>query len=72
MNLLRRVMPEERIHKAFIGYGIMGFTILLSWGGYRAECTSIEFYINLQPYFRLGWLLNPGLSGVSGTISPTV
>lgn len=32
MNLLRRIMPEERIHRQWITYGISAFCVLTCWG----------------------------------------
>jgi serine transporter len=59
MNLLRRVMPEERIHKAFIGYGIMGFTILLSWGAIVLNAPVLSFTSICSPIFGLVGCLIP-------------
>lgn len=59
MNLLRRVIPEERIHKAFIGYGIMAFTVLLSWGAIVLNAPVLSFTSICSPIFGLVGCLIP-------------
>ena len=65
MNLLRRVMPEDRINKGLVGKGIMLFTVLLSWG-HRAQRPGAELHLHLQPHLRHGGVPHPGLPGLSG------
>ncbi|WP_040293803.1 amino acid permease [Acetonema longum] len=32
MNILHRIMPDEKINKSFVEYGILIFTVLMAWG----------------------------------------
>ncbi|SFM14667.1 SLC5/6 family protein [Pelosinus propionicus] len=59
MNVLRRIMPEERIHKGFVGYGIMVFTVLLSWGAIVLNAPVLSFTSICSPIFGLVGCLIP-------------
>ncbi|ASK68461.1 hypothetical protein CF168_06010 [Shewanella bicestrii] len=59
MNMLRRVMPEERINKSLVGYGIMIFTILLSWGAIVLNAPVLSFTSICSPIFGLVGCLIP-------------
>ncbi|MFB2660494.1 hypothetical protein [Shewanella mangrovisoli] len=59
MNMLRRVMPEERINKLLVGYGIMIFTILLSWGAIVLNAPVLSFTSICSPIFGLVGCLIP-------------
>uniref|UniRef100_Q0HSP7 Putative HAAAP family transport protein n=1 Tax=Shewanella sp. (strain MR-7) TaxID=60481 RepID=Q0HSP7_SHESR len=59
MNMLRRVMPEERINKSIVGYGIMIFTILLSWGAIVLNAPVLSFTSICSPIFGLVGCLIP-------------
>lgn len=59
MNVLRRIVPEERINKAFIGYGIMVFTVLLSWGAIVLNAPVLSFTSICSPIFGLVGCLIP-------------
>ncbi|QYJ70328.1 amino acid permease [Shewanella sp. FJAT-51649] len=59
MNTLRRVMPEERINKSLVGYGIMIFTILLSWGAIVLNAPVLSFTSICSPIFGLVGCLIP-------------
>ena len=59
MNMLRRVVPEERINKSLVGYGIMIFTILLSWGAIVLNAPVLSFTSICSPIFGLVGCLIP-------------
>lgn len=59
MNVLRRIVPEERIHKTLVGYGIMGFTVLLSWGAIVLNAPVLSFTSICSPIFGLVGCLIP-------------
>ncbi|MEL4428314.1 hypothetical protein [Shewanella mangrovisoli] len=59
MNMLRRVMPEERLNKSLVGYGIMIFTILLSWGAIVLNAPVLSFTSICSPIFGLVGCLIP-------------
>ncbi|AUD59670.1 amino acid permease [Shewanella sp. SP1S2-4] len=59
MNMLRRFMPEDRINKKLVGYGIMIFTILLSWGAIVLNAPVLSFTSICSPIFGLVGCLIP-------------
>ncbi|EGT3627853.1 hypothetical protein FAP94_15900 [Morganella morganii] len=59
MNMLRRYMPEDRINKKLVGYGIMIFTILLSWGAIVLNAPVLSFTSICSPIFGLVGCLIP-------------
>lgn len=59
MNLLRRVMPENKINPKVVGYGIMVFTVLLSWGAIVLNAPVLSFTSICSPIFGLVGCLIP-------------
>ncbi|GGY11454.1 amino acid permease [Paludibacterium paludis] len=59
MNLLRRVMPEERINADWVGKGIMVFTVLLSWSAIVLNAPVLSFTSICSPVFGLVGCLIP-------------
>ncbi|WP_243891903.1 amino acid permease [Shewanella algae] len=59
MNLLQRVMPKEKINAKLVGYGIMVFTILLSWGAIVLNAPVLSFTSISSPVFGLVGCLIP-------------
>ncbi len=59
MNLLQRVMPKEKINAKLVGYGIMVFTILLSWGAIVLNAPVLSFTSICSPVFGLVGCLIP-------------
>ncbi len=59
MNLLRRVMPEERINPDWVGKGIMVFTVLLSWSAIVLNAPVLSFTSICSPVFGLVGCLIP-------------
>lgn len=59
MNLLRRVMPENKINQTVVGYGIMVFTVLLSWGAIVLNAPVLSFTSICSPVFGLVGCLIP-------------
>ena len=59
MNLLRRVMPENKINPKVVGYGIMVFTVLLSWGAIVLNAPVLSFTSICSPVFGLVGCLIP-------------
>lgn len=59
MNLLRRVMPEERIRPEWVAKGIMVFTVLLSWGAIVLNAPVLSFTSICSPVFGLVGCLIP-------------
>lgn len=59
MNMLRRYMPEDRINKKLVGYGIMIFTILLSWGAIVLNAPVLSFTSICSPILGLVGCLIP-------------
>lgn len=59
MNLLRRVMPEERISESLVGKGIMLFTVLLSWSAIALNAPVLSFTSICSPVFGLVGCLIP-------------
>lgn len=59
MNVLRRVMPENKINKKLVRYGIMVFTVLLSWGAIVLNAPVLSFTSVCSPIFGLVGCLIP-------------
>ncbi|QIJ06772.1 hypothetical protein GII14_12825 [Shewanella chilikensis] len=59
MNLLQRVMPKEKINTKLVGYGIMVFTILLSWSAIVLNAPVLSFTSICSPIFGLVGCLIP-------------
>ena len=59
MNLLSRVIPENRINRTMVGYGIMIFTVLLSWGAIVLNAPVLSFTSICSPVFGLVGCLIP-------------
>jgi serine transporter len=59
MNLLCRIMPENRINKTMVRYGIMIFTILLSWSAIVLNAPVLSFTSICSPIFGLVGCLIP-------------
>ena len=59
MNVLGRIMPEERINKTFVKYGILLFAILVSWGAIVLNAPILSFTSICSPVFGLIGCLIP-------------
>lgn len=59
MNLLRRVLPENRINKGLVGRGIMVFTVMLSWGAIVLNAPVLSFTSICSPIFGMVGCLIP-------------
>lgn len=59
MNLLRRVMPDERINRDLVGKGIMVFTVMLSWGAIVLNAPVLSFTSICSPIFGMVGCLIP-------------
>lgn len=59
MNLLRRVLPENRINKGLVGKGIMVFTVMLSWGAIVLNAPVLSFTSICSPIFGMVGCLIP-------------
>lgn len=59
LNLLRRVMKEEKINHKLVGFGIMVFTILMSWGAIVLNAPVLSFTSICSPVFGLVGCLIP-------------
>ncbi|VBB09355.1 Hypothetical protein LUCI_4645 [Lucifera butyrica] len=59
MNLLSRIMPENRINKTQVRYGIMLFTVLLSWSAIVLNAPVLSFTSICSPVFGLVGCLIP-------------
>lgn len=59
MNLLRRVMPEDKINPNLVGKGIMVFTVLLSWSAIALNAPVLSFTSICSPIFGLVGCLIP-------------
>lgn len=65
MNLLRRVMPENRINKGLVGKGIMVFTVMLSWGAIVLNAPVLSFTSICSPIFGMVGCLIPACCSAS-------
>ncbi|WP_019551973.1 SLC5/6 family protein [Propionispira raffinosivorans] len=59
MNLLCRMMPENKINKKMVGYGIIAFTILMSWGAIVLNAPVLSFTSICSPVFGFVGCLIP-------------
>jgi serine transporter len=59
MNLLRRVLPDNRINKGLVGKGIMVFTVMLSWGAIVLNAPVLSFTSICSPIFGMVGCLIP-------------
>ncbi len=59
MNFLRRIMPEDKINTTLVGYGIMLFTVLLSWSAIALNAPVLSFTSICSPIFGLVGCLIP-------------
>ncbi len=53
MNILRRLMPEERINLTFVKYGIFAFAILIPWIVVLINFSLVRFFIIFGPVYGL-------------------
>lgn len=59
MNMLCRVMPKERVNKTVLKYGIIFFTIMVSWGAIVLNAPVLSFTSICSPVFGLVGCLIP-------------
>ncbi|WP_025821762.1 aromatic amino acid transport family protein [Shewanella marina] len=59
INVLSRFVAEDKINKQHVGYGIMIFTILLSWGAIVLNAPVLSFTSICSPIFGLVGCLIP-------------
>ena len=59
LNLLRRVLPEERINQRAVKYGILLFAIMVSWGAIVLNAPILRFTSICSPVFGLIGCLIP-------------
>ena len=59
LNCLRRVLPEERINKSAVKYGILIFAVLVSWGAIVLNAPVLSFTSICSPIFGLVGCLIP-------------
>jgi len=59
MNMLCRVMPEERVNKTILKYGIIFFTIMVSWGAIVLNAPVLSFTSICSPVFGMVGCLIP-------------
>ncbi len=59
MNGLTRFIPENKINAKYVGYGIMVFTVLLSWGAIVLNAPVLSFTSICSPIFGLIGCLIP-------------
>ena len=53
MNILRRLMPEERTNLTFVKYGIFAFAILIPWIVVLINFSLVRFFIIFGPVYGL-------------------
>lgn len=53
MNILHRVMPEEKINKVFVRYGILVFAVLVCWGAIILNLPILKLLTLLGPIFGI-------------------
>lgn len=53
MNILRRILPEERINKTMIKYGVFAVVILLPWYSILINFSIVKFIHILGPIYGL-------------------
>lgn len=59
LNCLRRMMPEERINKGALKFGILIFAVLVSWGAIVLNAPVLSFTSICSPIFGLVGCLIP-------------
>lgn len=59
MNILRRVVPENKINENYVRYGIIVFAILVSWGAIVLNAPVLSFTSICSPIFGLVGCLIP-------------
>lgn len=59
LNVLRRIMPEDKINKAMVSKGILVFTVLVSWGAIVLDAPVLSFTSICSPIFGLIGCLIP-------------
>lgn len=59
LNCLRRMLPEERINKGVVKYGILIFAILVAWGAIVLNAPVLSFTSICSPIFGLVGCLIP-------------
>ena len=59
LNCLRRMMPEERINKCALKFGILIFAVLVSWGAIVLNAPVLSFTSICSPIFGLVGCLIP-------------
>lgn len=59
MNVLRRFVPEERIHEKAVDLGIIVFAILVSWGAILLNAPVLSFTSICSPIFGMIGCLIP-------------
>lgn len=59
LNCLRRVMPDDKINKTLVKYGILIFAILVAWGAIVLNAPVLSFTSICSPIFGLVGCLIP-------------
>lgn len=59
LNILRRVMPEERINKSMVKTGILVFAVAVAWGAIVLNAPVLKLLTLLGPIFGLIGCLIP-------------
>lgn len=59
LNVLRRALPEERINKKLVSFGILVFAVLVSWGAIVLNAPVLSFTSICSPIFGLVGCLIP-------------
>ena len=59
MNVLRRLIPEERINKKIVSWSILVFAILVSWGAILLNAPVLSFTSICSPIFGMIGCLIP-------------
>jgi serine transporter len=59
LNVLRRALPEERINRRLVSFGILLFAVLVSWGAIVLNAPVLSFTSICSPIFGLVGCLIP-------------
>lgn len=59
MNILRRLLPEDKINETLVKYGIIVFAILVSWGAIVLNAPVLSFTSICSPIFGMVGCLIP-------------
>jgi serine transporter len=59
LNVLRRALPEDRINNKMVGFGILVFAVLVSWGAIVLNAPVLSFTSICSPIFGLVGCLIP-------------